>query len=162
MAKRTVRDVLHARAVTASVVIAGLCLGMCGNFRPFSTRGQTDECDPFQSKRPMQVRQVPRTHSDWIWPLQYVPRRWTIVCGNPPQKTFGTTPLRRMQFHGAQFAYPQPIPPPGHWHFTTWPIYFGMSTRSGWHFRIGVRYDDIDGYYTWPSLTIKRLNPNKV
>jgi hypothetical protein len=50
--------------------------------------------------------------------------------------------------------------PAGNWHFTTWPTYFGISTRSGWHFRLGVRYADIDGYYTWPSPMIKQLNPD--
>jgi hypothetical protein len=162
MAKQGFRELLYNRAVKASVVVVALCLLICGNFGPSSTRSQTYKCDPLQSKRLIHVRQGSRAHSDWIWPLRYVPRRWTIVCGNPPEKTLGTTPLRAAQFHGLQFRYPQPIPPRGYWHFTAWPIYFGMSTRSGWHFRIGVRYDDIDGYYTWPSLTIKRLNPDKL
>src|SRR5215471_6690100 len=162
MAKHLFRKLLHTRAVKASVVVAAFCVLMYENFGPPSTGSQTYKCDPFQSKQLIHMRQGSGAHSDWIWPLRYVPRRWTIVCGNPPQKTLGTTPLRTAQFHGLQFRYPQPIPPPGYWHFTTWPIYFGISTRSGWHFRIGVRYDDIDGYYTWPSLTIKRLHPDKL
>jgi hypothetical protein len=162
MVKHAFRGLLRTRAVKASIAVIVLCVLTYGNFGPSSAGSQANKCDPFQSTRRIHLRQGSRMHSDWIWPLRYVPRRWTIVCGDPPQKTLGTTPLRTVQFHGLPFRYPQPIPPPGHWHFTTWPIYFGMSTRSGWHFRIGVRYDDIDGYYTWPSLTIKRLNPNKL
>jgi hypothetical protein len=157
MAKHALPEILRTRAVKACVLLVALCALIYGKFGPPSTRSQTDKCGPFQSKRPVRVRQASGTHSDWIWPLRAVPRRWTVLCGTPPYKTLGTTPLRTAQFHGLQFRYPQPIPPPGHWHFTTWPIYFGLSTRSGWHFRIAVRYDDIDGYYTWPSLTIKRL-----
>jgi hypothetical protein len=157
MAKHSLREVLRTRSVKASVLPIAFCMLIYGNFGPSWTRSQTNTCDPFQMKRPVRIGQGSGTHSDWIWPFRYVPRRWTILCGNPPQKALGTTPLRTAQFHGLQVRYPQPIPPPGHWHFTTWPIYFGMSTRSGWHFRIGVRYDDIDGYYTWPSFTLKRL-----
>ena len=80
------------------------------------------------------------------------------MSGEPPQETLGSTSLTDIEANGKHFLYPQPIPPPGQWHFTIWPTYFGMSTRSGWHFRIGFRYDDVDGYYNWPSLTVKKLD----
>jgi hypothetical protein len=107
--------------------------------------------------RKIHRRRASGRHGDWIWPLRYIPRRWTAVSGDPPRETLGSTPLTLAESEGKRFHYPQPIPPRGRWHFTLWPTYFGVSTRSGWHFRIGIRYDDVDGYYNWPSLTIKKL-----
>ena len=107
--------------------------------------------------RKIHPRSASGLHTDWIWPFRYIPRRWTAMPGDPPRETLGSTPLTSAESQGRRFRYPQPIPPRGRWHFTIWPTYFGMSTHSGWHFRIGFRYDDVDGYYNWPSLTIKKF-----
>ena len=116
-----------------------------------------DRGDGVTPERVIHWKEVSGYHSDWIWPLRFVPRSWTAIHGAPPHKSLGTTPLEDVEFNGAMFRYPPPIPPPGCWHLTTWPPYIGISTRSGWHLRIGFRYDDIDGYYSWPSFTLKKF-----
>ena len=125
-------------------------------FWQVSAQEPRDKANEAVSTHRIHKHKISGRHDDWPWPLSSVPRRWTAVSGNPPRKTFGTTPLTRAEFNGRQFRYPKPIPPAGRWHFTIWPLYFGMTTHSGWHFRLGVRYDDIDGYYSWPSVTLKR------
>lgn len=104
-----------------------------------------------------------KRHDDWPWPLSYVPRAWTSFCrgsfARPPRKLWGTT-ASKFDFPrlGWPFSYPQPIPKPGHWH-AAWPPYFALTTSAGWHFRIGARYDDVDLYYTMPSIAFKKIRP---
>jgi hypothetical protein len=135
-------------------LVAAVVLVLC--FRPTSYLAES-QADPHCWIRKIVPHRASGPHGDWIWPLRYIPRRWTTMSGEPPRETFGSTPLTTAESRGRLFRYPQPIPPRGRWHFTIWPTYFGMSTHSGWHFRIGFRYDDVDGYYNWPSLTIKKL-----
>lgn len=82
-------------------------------------------------------------HWDWPWPFQWVPRRWFAFVGGFPRKLFGNAPEPL-----------KPIPNSGEWYFA-WPPYFTFKTKSGWHFRIGFRPDDIDRYYQL-SITLKR------
>src|SRR5574341_1308529 len=97
-------------------------------------------------------------HTDWIWPFSYIPRAWTSFCHGrfsvPPIRRLGNTPLTG--WRDTTFLYPKPIPPPGHWHLAS-PLYFAFTTKRGLHFRIGARFDDVDGYYTIPSLTLKKV-----
>jgi hypothetical protein len=94
-------------------------------------------------------------HTDWPFFLRWVPRRWTILRGVPPRRWLGTTPLAQAIFHGAIYEYPPPIPPRGFWHVVRWPLYFAFQTNGGWHGRIGIRFDDLAGYFQIPSLTLK-------
>src|SRR5215471_3472334 len=131
------------RLSTVWLAAVALCVLVALPFWPVSAQSELDNSDETVSLRRIQKHKVSGRHSDWLWPLRSVPRRWTVMSGNPPRRTLGTTPLVRAEFNGEQFRYPPPIPPPGRWHFTIWPLYFGMTTHAGWHFRIGVRYDDI-------------------
>ncbi len=83
-------------------------------------------------------------HNDWSWPFSKIPRRWTAFEGKPPRKLLGNSPATK------------PIPDRGHW-LVAWPPYLALQTQNGWHFRIGVRWDDVDSYYQVPSFTIKRF-----
>ena len=76
-------------------------------------------------------------HDDWIWPFSYVPRAWTSYCGSDP-------------------GY-KPIPEPGQQVSHLWPPYYAITTENRWHFRIGARWDDVDHYYQFPSLVVKRV-----
>jgi len=43
-----------------------------------------------------------------------------------------------------------------------WPLflpYLAFTTKSGTHFRIGCRWDDVDHYYTFPSFALAKLPP---
>jgi len=69
------------------------------------------------------------------------PRSWSAFFGDPLRELLGNVrPL-------------QPIPQQGHWELT-WPLYFAVTSSDGWHFRIGFRWDDVDGYYDL-SVSIK-------
>ena len=96
-------------------------------------------------------------HKDWRWPLCYIPRAWTSWCRG---RHFGYPPelLRGNCWTGKQgiWVYPKPIPQPGQWQLSS-PFYFAFTTKAGWHFRFGCRYDDVDFYYTVPSLALKRI-----
>ena len=60
----------------------------------------------------------------------------------------------------------KPLPEKGTWHISAaqvrrgWPIflpYFAVTARAGYHLRIGARWDDVDGYYTFPTFAMKKL-----
>lgn len=93
-------------------------------------------------------------HDDWPWPFSYIPRRWTAFDSDiPPVKLCGTETDPHLD-----------IPEQGKWVIAgvgeiKLPLYFALTTNSGWHFRIGIRYDFLDRYYTFPSFTIKKLRP---
>lgn len=61
---------------------------------------------------------------------------------------------------------PMPIPVPGEWHVAVMKIredipwyvpYVTFTTNQGWHFRLGIRWDDVDNYYVFPSAAWHRL-----
>lgn len=37
------------------------------------------------------------------------------------------------------------------------PYYMALTTRGGRHFRIGPRWDDVDGYVEWPSIATRKF-----
>jgi hypothetical protein len=84
-------------------------------------------------------------HTDWPWPFSLIPRRWNAVPSeHEPVQLLGTA------------SGHLDIPDRGTWTIA-WPIYVALTSRKGWHFRFGIRYDYIDRYYTFPSFTIKKL-----
>jgi hypothetical protein len=85
-------------------------------------------------------------HSDWPLFFAAIPRAWTAwISDRPPVRLLGT---ERVEDH-------LDIPEPGKW-VLAFPPYAAVTLRNGWHARIGLRYDYVDGYYQ-PSFTIKRL-----
>ncbi len=84
-------------------------------------------------------------HNDWPWPFRYIPRRWTAWNSEkPPTRLLGSATGHL------------DITPTGTWALT-WPPYLTLRTRKGWHFRIGIRYDYTDHYYTITFPTIKKI-----
>ncbi len=96
-----------------------------------------------------------KPHSDWPWPFSYIPRDWNAV---PSQ----VKPVAIAHSNGLDKV--DDIPNRGNWALTKVPskpwygLNFALTTESGWHLRIGTfRYDFVDGYYTFPTLTVKKL-----
>ena len=61
-----------------------------------------------------------------------------------------------------------PLPQRGEWQLSLvqerkgWPIYvpyFAFTTKGGWHFRVGCRWDTVDHYYTYPTLALNYYKP---
>jgi hypothetical protein len=94
-------------------------------------------------------------HTDWPFPFNRIPRSWTAFESTvPPVKIAGT---ERVEDN-------LDIPERGKWviagvgglHI---PVFFALTTTSGFHIRIGLlRYDYVDSYYTGPTFTIKQLS----
>jgi hypothetical protein len=71
-------------------------------------------------------------HSDFIKPLQWMPRWVLAFIGPQPRYLYGSserTPMLHLD-----------IPPNGTWVFC-WPLYFALKTKGGLHWRIGFRPD---------------------
>lgn len=97
-------------------------------------------------------------HTDWPWPFNKISRRLTSADGFPPQMRWGNSVLTYDPTY--RTLYPKPIPRRGEWWIggpRKWPLYIAVTHRNGWHFRIGVRWDDLGFYYTWPSFTYKKI-----
>lgn len=106
-----------------------------------------------------------RRHWDYIWPLRVIPRWATSYDWGVPKKLLGNQTLVRKQ-KGVGKKGPGPIGEPGTWQISRfpdapWPIswlpsYFALTTKKGWHVRIGARWDDVDGYITFPAPAIRK------
>lgn len=97
-------------------------------------------------------------HTDYPWPLKWVPRRWTSFCWPVPKKLAGNQILTIYKAKdGSVFAAPKPIPRPGEWQFSR-PFYVAFTTKSRWSFRLGARWDDVDFYTTFPAFKIWRIS----
>lgn len=84
-------------------------------------------------------------HNDWIWPFSLIPRGFNAVASeNEPVKLLGNATGHL------------DVPPKGTW-VLAWPLYFALRTKSGWHFRFGIRYDYVDRYYTFPAIALKKI-----
>jgi hypothetical protein len=106
-----------------------------------------------------------KTHSDFPFGLRWIPRSWTAFKWGMPTLVFGHSSFDVVTldaFSGEVFYHPMPIGFPGDWQISRFPEgpffawYFAFTTRSGGHFRIGARWDDVDNYVEFPTLAIKR------
>jgi hypothetical protein len=97
-------------------------------------------------------------HFDW-WLLGGVDRRataWSV--DKPPVKKRGTAPEALWTSDdGSTHSYCKPIPPPGTWfeNYGRTPDvvgYWAETDNDGNINRKGARFDDVDGYMTWPSF----------
>ena len=98
-------------------------------------------------------------HTDLIWPLSLIPRKWTAVESTHPP--IGVTLEHSSTALGWQLTlYGTTIDVPDHGTATLALSRYGfmVSVNShGWLFRIGTfRYDYVDQYYEFPTLTLKR------
>lgn len=109
-----------------------------------------------------------KRHNDFPWPLKWVPRGWTAFKWGKPRLVSGyVNPWHHAEQDDLVQAFgdgphPKPITSPGTWQLSRfpggpwWAWYFAFTTRGGTHFRIGARWDDVDGYVEWPSVAVKR------
>lgn len=111
-----------------------------------------------------------RPHEDFaVWPFNRIPREATAFLWGPPRRLWGNqTNYVNVYENGVvpHAVAPKPIPEPGTWQVSCYPdlgpvlgripAYIAFTTKSGFHFRDGVRWDDVDRYCQWPSIAIKR------
>ena len=107
-----------------------------------------------------------KPHNDYPWGLRWVPRWATSWCMQEPpvqllgnQKSTAVTPAGKRG--------PKPIPEPGTWQLSGMrlhinfpiyiPTYVAITTKNRFHFRIGARWDDVDHYYVFPSIALKKV-----
>lgn len=97
----------------------------------------------------------PGNHSDWPKLFRWVPRKWTAIeYSVPPVKIAGT---ERVEDN-------LDIPERGRWALAgignlKIPVYFALTTKTGWHFRIGLfRFDYSDFYYQVGTFKIGKYN----
>ena len=102
-----------------------------------------------------------KNHWDWPWPLSYIPRSWTSYClgKRPPEKILGNQKQMRYcevykHLPNKKRYGPAPIGEPGTWLFAM-PFFIGFTLKNGWHFHMGARWDDVDVYYTIPSILLR-------
>jgi len=105
-----------------------------------------------------------KNHSDYSWPFSLIPRWVTTYNWGIPQQIGGNQTLKRQDKNTGKWG-PGPIGEPDTWQvsrfpdapkgFNDMPLYFAMTTKEGLHIRIGARWDDIDSYVTFPSITIR-------
>ena len=107
-----------------------------------------------------------KLHWDWWGPFGRIPRGWTAWKWGAPSLVKGR--LNEFVHVGpAKFA-PKPIDPPGGWQVSRFQAgpwfawYFAFTLKNGRHFRIGARWDDVDGYVQWPAIASRHLPPSRV
>jgi len=105
-------------------------------------------------------------HCDYYFRVaKYIPWGWTTRClVQPPIMIAGNSRSTGWTANGR--LGPKPIPEPGEWQLSViqvkegWPLYlpyFAVTFSGGMHFRIGTRWDDVDGYYVVASTSIKDM-----
>ena len=103
-------------------------------------------------------------HTDFPWPLKWVPRSWTAFCWDgPPTMLFGNQKEKRIGPDGR--LGPAPIGEPSSFQ-VSWPLYFAFSLgkkKDGKfrHFRVGFRWDDVWGAYIL-SLATRRYTGERI
>lgn len=108
-----------------------------------------------------------RLHDDYYLPdttwIPFYATSWCLV--EPPILLIGNQKSKSQLKNGQEG--PKPIPMPGEWQISIVQIkkklplilpYAAFTTKSNLHFRIGCRWDDIDHYYVFPSISVKRLS----
>lgn len=112
-----------------------------------------------------------KRHTDWPWPLSYIPRRWTACDWGVPVLVMGNQRETR-EDAASHTAGPAPVGEAGSWQLSLFPkapgplkhipTYFAFTLKNGWHFRIGARWDDVDSYTQVPTLAIRKYTGNRI
>lgn len=107
-----------------------------------------------------------KRHSDYPKGLRWIPWSATSWCmENPPKKLLGTQ--KSVASTPAGKKGPKPVPEPGTWQLSGkrlhrkfpiyLPTYVAFTTKNKMHFRMGCRWDDVDNYYVFPSIALKKV-----
>jgi hypothetical protein len=104
----------------------------------------------------------------WDYPklLNWIPRGWTAFNWGMPKMVFGNQ--KHVKIDGSEpVAHPKPVGEPGSWQVSKYPLgpwyawYLAFTTKGGWHFRIGARWDDQDNYVQFPTIARRHLPPER-
>lgn len=102
-----------------------------------------------------------KKHWDWPWPFSKISRGATAFNWGMPKLVRGSQ--KGVVVDGAEPApHPKPIGEPGSWQLSRFPLgpwyawYFAFTLKNGRHFRVGARWDDVDGYVQFPTLAWRR------
>ncbi len=109
-----------------------------------------------------------KRHDDYPAGLRWIPRGWTAFAWGEPSFVVGDigptdmiVPRRHTAGSGWSWS-PRPITSPDTWQLSRFPagpwyaFYFAFTSIDGVHFRLGARWDDVDGYVEFPTIAIKR------
>jgi hypothetical protein len=106
-----------------------------------------------------------KLHEDFPRYLRWIPRSatsWRMV--QPPLMILGNQTTYCAARNGK--SGPRAVPARGEWQISLvqvrvrWPFflpYFAATLGNGWHARFGCRWDELDAYYSVPSVTVKKL-----
>lgn len=140
--------------IQAELIRFGKAFGPQG-LRHFSELSQVEQQDLLN-----RVPVLRTNHTDWVKPLQWVPRTWSTWIGDgmpTPAMTLGDSYVsaKSIKEDGTLL----PIPACGDHYVldgfmsSTWKV--PMSNKCV-HSRIGWRHDDVDGYYSL-DITMKEM-----
>jgi len=111
-----------------------------------------------------------RVHNDYyIKSTQWIPRRWTFrKLVEPPVMILGSANHTQSQTADGGYG-PSPLPLVGQWQVSAiqvkkgWPFYLPYIALTGtrYHFRAGVRWDNVDNYYVLNSIALRRTSSLK-
>lgn len=144
---------MKTKKVIIAVLLAVLLLTGCLTFY------QPDErCLPPHIKN--------KKHTDYTLPgTKWIPFWATSWCFvEPPIMLLGNQKQRSVAANGQLGS--SPIPEPGTWQLSMvqlkkqWVFtlpYFALTTKTGFHFRIGCRWDNVDHYFVFPSIAARHL-----
>lgn len=105
-----------------------------------------------------------KKHWDWPWPFSLIPRGWTAFKWDVPTLVFGNIKARDFVNNGYGVLSPKPITSPGTWQISRFAFegapwyawYFAFTLKSGRHFRVGARWDDVDDYVQFPTIAWRK------
>jgi hypothetical protein len=102
-----------------------------------------------------------KIHNDYTFPLCFIPRSLTAYALTQPPKTlwkyncvsqtyyegrWGVNPIQN-KLNGKLFS--------AHLNFPY--LYFSLSTKWGWYFICGIRWDAVDFYFNFPTIDISYI-----
>lgn len=136
--------------------------------------------DPFSSRQPPALTvgrdclpEKLKAAKHWDYPpgLRWIPRRWTSFCWGAPELVMGNQDERRVCQKTGD-AGPAPIGERGSWQISRFPdaprpwrwipLYLAFTLKNGRHVRLGARWDDVDGYVTFPTAASRRYSGEKI
>lgn len=102
-----------------------------------------------------------KIHNDYIFPLCFIPRSLTAYKLTQPPKTLWKYNCTSMTYCEGEWGI-NPIQNKlndklfsAHLNFPY--LFFSLSTKWGWYFIIGMRWDAVDLYYNFPTVDVSKI-----